>query len=62
MGFMQGLELKPDHPVGPVVSKALDLGLVVMSAGGNVIRFVPPLVITKEDIDAMIPILEEALS
>lgn len=62
MGFMQGLELAPDHPAGPVVRKALDLGLVVMSAGGNVIRFVPPLVITKEDIDTMIPILEKALS
>lgn len=61
MGFMQGLELAPDHPVGPVVSKALDLGLVILSAGGNVIRFVPPLVVGKEDIDLMIPILEKAL-
>lgn len=61
MGFMQGLEFAPDHPVGPIVSKALDLGLVVMSAGGNVIRFVPPLIITEEDIDRMIPLLEKAI-
>ena len=61
MGFMQGLELAPDHPAGAVVSKALDLGLVVMSAGGNVIRFVPPLIATKEDIDHMVKILEQAL-
>jgi acetylornithine/N-succinyldiaminopimelate aminotransferase len=60
MGFMQGLELSPDHPVGEVVRRALDLGLVVMSAGGNVIRFVPPLIITKQDIDSMVEILEKA--
>ncbi|HCI83794.1 MAG TPA: aspartate aminotransferase family protein, partial [Lachnospiraceae bacterium] len=60
MGFMQGLELSPDHPAGEVVRRALDLGLVVMSAGGNVIRFVPPLIITKQDIDSMVEILEKA--
>ena len=61
MGFMQGLELSPDHPAGEVVRRALDLGLVVMSAGGNVIRFVPPLIITEQDIDCMVEILEQAL-
>ena len=59
MGFMQGLELSSDHPVGPIVKKALSLGLVVMSAGGNVIRFVPPLIIEKKEIDQMAEILEE---
>lgn len=62
MGFMQGLELSSDHPVGPIVKKALSLGLVVMSAGGNVIRFVPPLIIEKKEIDQMAEILEESLA
>ncbi len=61
MGFLQGLELSADHPVGPVVAKALEHGLVILSAGGNVIRFAPPLVVTEKDIAKMIPILEESL-
>lgn len=55
MGFMQGLELSV--PVGPVAAKALDEGLVLITAGSNVIRFVPPLVIKKEHIDEMREIL-----
>lgn len=55
MGFMQGLVLS--IPVGDVVKKALDNGLVVLSAGGNVLRFLPPLVIEKEDIDQMAALL-----
>lgn len=58
-GFMQGLELT--IPVGNIILKALDLGLILISAGSNVIRFVPPLVITKEDIDEMLSILEKTI-
>ena len=58
-GLMQGLELT--IPVGNIILKALDLGLIVISAGSNVIRFVPPLVITKEHIDKMLSILQEAI-
>lgn len=50
-GFMQGLVL--DIPVGDVVKKALEEGLVVLSAGGNVLRLLPPLVIERADIDVM---------
>ena len=60
MGFMQGLVLS--IPVGDVVKKALDAGLVVLSAGGNVLRFLPPLVIEKEDIDAMAAILRDVFN
>lgn len=58
-GFMQGLVLTT--PVGDVVKKCIDNGLLVISAGGNVLRMVPPLVITKEDVDKMIGILEKSL-
>ncbi len=56
-GLMQGLVLT--CPVGEVTQKALEKGLVVISAGGNVLRMVPPLVITQEHVDEMITILED---
>lgn len=61
MGFMQGLVLSEDVPVANVVSRALDYGLIVLSAGGNVLRLLPPLVAEKRDIDAMREILEDVL-
>lgn len=60
MGFMQGLQVTV--PVGDVVQSALEEGLLILSAGKNVIRFLPPLVITKEDIDRMAEILGKVLS
>lgn len=59
MGFMQGIVLNPEVAVGTVVTKALDAGLIVLSAGGNVLRLLPPLVIEKEDIDDMAKKLRE---
>ena len=59
MGFMQGLVLKKEYPVGEVVKKALDEGLLVISAGENVLRIVPPLIIRKEDILKMEEILNK---
>ncbi|WP_204246909.1 aspartate aminotransferase family protein [Blautia sp. An249] len=59
-GFMQGLVIK-DRPVGEVVSKALEEGLIVISAGSDVLRLVPPLVITREHIDEMTEKLEKCL-
>lgn len=58
-GFMQGLVVT-GRPVGAIVKKALENGLVLMSAGSDVIRFVPPLVIEKEDIDEMVKRLEDS--
>lgn len=60
LGLMCGLELK--EPVGPYIAKALDKGVIFMSAGMNVIRFIPPLIIKKEHIDEMIAVLEEVLA
>ena len=59
MGLMRGLELS--EPVAPYVNKALEAGLVLMAAGTNVIRFVPPLVIEKTDVDEMISILKSVI-
>ena len=59
-GFMQGLVIT-GVPVGSVVTKALENGLLVISAGSDVLRLVPPLIITKEHIDEMVGILEKCL-
>ena len=60
-GFMQGLVIE-GTTVGSVVTKALANGLIVISAGSDVLRLVPPLVITKEHIDEMIEKLEKSLA
>ncbi len=59
VGFMQGLVF--DKPVGDVINKALEKGLILINAGTNIIRFVPPLVITKENIDEMVAILDSCI-
>lgn len=59
VGLMQGLEF--DHPVADIINKALDKGLVLINAGTNIIRFLPPLVISKKEIDDMAAILKECL-
>ena len=60
MGLMRGLVCT--LPVGQVASKALENGLIVITAGSDVLRFVPPLVITKDDVDEMILRLEKTFS
>lgn len=60
MGLMRGLVCT--LPVGQVASKALENGLIVITAGSDVLRFVPPLVITKADVDEMILRLEKTFS
>lgn len=59
LGLMQGLVLKV--PVGEVVKKAQEQGLIVITAGSDVLRFVPPLIIEKEHVDEMIMKLRAAL-
>lgn len=59
VGLMQGLECS--IPVSPIILKCLDKGLVLISAGTNIIRFVPPLIITKENVDEMIDILDRSM-
>ena len=60
MGLMQGLEVT--CPPSVIITKALEKGLILLSAGTNVIRFVPPLIITEEHINAMAEILKQCLA
>ena len=57
--LMQGLVF--DRPVGDIIGKALEKGLILINAGPNIIRFVPPLVIEEEKVDKMIEILTSCL-
>lgn len=57
IGLMQGIEV--EVPVSTVVGKCLDKGLLLVGAGANVIRFVPPLIVTSEHIDEAIGILDK---
>ena len=59
VGLMQGLVFT--KPVAPVIGKALEKGLILINAGANIIRFVPPLIVTKEHVDAMLAILDSCL-
>ena len=59
IGLMQGLEFSV--PVGEILGRCLEKGLILINAGEKIIRFVPPLVITEADVDEMIRILEDAL-
>lgn len=59
-GLMQGLEFT--FAVGPIVKNALlEQKLVLISAGSNIIRFVPPLIIEQADVDEMCVRLEKAI-
>ena len=59
-GLMQGLVLT--KPVGEVAKKCLEHGLIAISAGGNVLRLVPPLVIQEKHVDEFIEKLQLALA
>lgn len=58
-GLILGMELAVDGAV--IVKKCMEKGLLIITSGaGNVLRFVPPLVITERDVDEALDILEEA--
>ncbi len=59
VGLMQGLVF--NKPVGDIITKALGKGLVLINAGTNIIRFIPPLIITPAHVDEMAAILETCL-
>ena len=58
-GLMQGIQIT--KPLGEVTNAALKEGLLVIGAGADVLRFVPPLIIEKEHVDEMIAVLEKIL-
>lgn len=58
-GLMQGLVF--NCPVKDVIGRALEEGLILINAGENIIRFLPPLIVSKANIDEMIDILESCM-
>lgn len=59
VGLIQGLKVK--RPVGEISTEALQKGLLIISAKGNVLRLIPPLIIEKEQIDEMVDKLVQIL-
>ena len=59
VGLMRGLACS--IPVSDIINRALEKGLILINAGSNIIRFVPPLVISEQNVDDMIRILTECL-
>ncbi len=60
VGLMQGLEC--GGPVGEIINRAVEKGLLLINAGTTVIRFIPPLIASKQDVDDMTVILDECFS
>lgn len=58
-GLMLGLEFTV--PVKDIITKAMDAGLILIAAGANVIRFIPPLIVSKADVDQMLVIFKKVL-
>jgi acetylornithine/N-succinyldiaminopimelate aminotransferase len=59
-GLLQGLII--DGDAAPIVARARELGLLISVAGGNVVRFAPPLVVSRAEIDEAVSILDAALA
>lgn len=56
VGLIQGLECS--KPVGEIINRAVEKGLLLINAGTNIIRFIPPLIVSKQDVDDMTAILD----
>ena len=59
VGLMWGMEVKEHGP--EIVKKALESGLVINCTAGQVLRFLPALIVTRQAIDSMIKILDKVL-
>lgn len=61
-GLLKGIEVVADGvPPGDVVKAAMEEGLLVVAAGSNVVRFVPPLIITEQEIESALDMFEKAV-
>ncbi|OMH79383.1 Acetylornithine aminotransferase, mitochondrial [Zancudomyces culisetae] len=60
-GLIIGVQFKDNKITSEIVKKAMDSGLLLVEASNNTIRFVPPLIITKDEIDQAIGILEKVM-
>ncbi|MBO4901254.1 MAG: aspartate aminotransferase family protein [Lachnospiraceae bacterium] len=62
LGLMQGLVFDTSKATpGEIVKKALEKGLILITAGPDVIRFLPPLIVKEEHVDEMLAIFRECL-
>jgi len=61
-GLMLGLQISPKIPVGKIIEKAREKGLLIGPAGNNVLRFLPPLIIEESHIDKAINLLSAILT
>jgi len=59
LGLMLGIELK--EKAGPYVQQLMEKGIIVLLAGATVVRLLPPLVITKDEIDTVVAALKDTL-
>jgi acetylornithine/LysW-gamma-L-lysine aminotransferase len=59
LGLMLGMELR--YEVRKIILKTMERGVLILDAGRNVLRFLPPLVIEKEQIDKTISVLDEVI-
>ncbi|MBF4695242.1 aspartate aminotransferase family protein [Fusibacter sp. Q10-2] len=60
-GLIQGIEIDDTLPTSKIVNSAIEKGLLLVGAGHQVIRFVPPLIVEQKHIDEMIGILKSVL-
>jgi len=58
-GLMIGVEMK--EPVGGLIGRLLEGGVICGSAGPHVLRFLPPLIVTTEDVDRVVSLLDACL-
>ena len=61
MGLMLGMQLNPEVEAKDLTMKCLEKGLLVASAGNNVVRYLPPLIVTEKDVDMAMDILRKCL-
>jgi len=61
IGLMLGMQLNPEVEAKDLTMKCLEKGLLVASAGNNVVRYLPPLIVTEKDADMAIDILHKCL-
>ncbi|HUV50497.1 MAG TPA: acetylornithine transaminase [Anaerolineae bacterium] len=59
IGLLLGIKLKTD--AGPVVKKCMEKGFLINCVQGNILRFIPPLIIEKDEINSLIKCLDEIL-
>ncbi|MGL4737365.1 MAG: aspartate aminotransferase family protein [Cellulosilyticaceae bacterium] len=59
VGLIQGIELRV--PAAAIINACLEKGVLFVAAGSHVIRFVPPLIVSEEEVGCAVQVLEEVL-